>query len=156
MHKRSNPSPRPDRSAPKDFWPKAFAVYERRRGPLKLGVHLDIAAALKGAISDAEIKVAPRAYTGHAGYLLACREGASRVDRDGTPAGTVIADESAHAAEKLALLRKRSAARHQATQATAPGSAVEKSIESKPTPRRLSLADLRAAARARREAGSAP
>jgi hypothetical protein len=58
-------------------WPRAFAVYQYRRRPLKIGIDNDIAAAA-GAITTDELKAALRFYCGNIGYLLACREGAER------------------------------------------------------------------------------
>ncbi|MGZ9052573.1 MAG: ProQ/FINO family protein, partial [Rhodoplanes sp.] len=46
-----------------EAFPKAFVRHEARRRPLKVGIHLDIAAALAGAVTDAELGVALRCYT---------------------------------------------------------------------------------------------
>ena len=68
-------------------WPRAFAVFEARRRPLKIGIHDDIIAALGGEVTAAEIGVALRHYTGNIGYLHGLRTGAPRVGLDGNTAG---------------------------------------------------------------------
>jgi ProP effector len=67
-------------------WPACFQIFEPRRRPIKVGIHLDILAALGGDVTSAEVKSALRLYTGNLGYLLACREGVERVDLNGAPA----------------------------------------------------------------------
>lgn len=130
------------------FWPHAFSVFERRRQPLKLGIHDDILSASKGAITVAELKLALRFYCANPHYLRACSEGALRVDLDGEPAGRVTADEAKHAAERLAQYARR----------TPKPRITRKPVarDKPPDPvRRIGLADLKAAARARREKGVA-
>jgi ProP effector len=127
-----------------DFWPKCFSVFQGRRRPLKINIHLDIAAAAAGAILPNEIAAALRLYVANAFYLRACREGAVRIDLNGEPAGVVTAAEAANSAARLKVqAAKRKAAKKQAQQAK----------EASPSqPKRLSLADLRQAAQARRQA----
>jgi ProP effector len=127
-------------------WPRCFAVYERRRQPLKVGIHRDILAAAAGAITPDEVRIALRRYCGSAGYLFALRESAARIDLAGNVAGVVTADEAVQARKVLAERREREAAKRRAR----PTAAHQTNTE----PRRLSLADLRAAAHARREAAS--
>jgi len=121
-------------------WPQCFAVYERRRRPLKTAIHLDVLAALDGAITPAELGIALRVYVGNAAYLRGLLCGAWRIDLDGKPAGAVTAEQEADAKSKLAAIAAKSAARKQAAQ-PAP-------------PKRDGLAALREAAR-RRKAGAA-
>jgi sRNA-binding protein len=52
-----------------DLWPQAFAIYEQRRRPLKLGIHNDVLAALNAAANPKEIAIALRWYCGNVGYL---------------------------------------------------------------------------------------
>jgi sRNA-binding protein len=123
-------------------WPACFQIFEQRRRPLKVGIHLDIMAALGDAVTSAEVKSALRLYTGNVGYLLACREGVERVALNGEPAGTVAAAEAAYAAKIVARRRHKSAA---------------KPIAAKPittAPPRLGLADLKRAAIERKAAAS--
>jgi ProP effector len=122
-------------------FPAAFIVYARRRKPLKLGIFDDLLAATAGSIPPDALKAALQRYTRHFGYL----PGATRIDLDGKPAGTVTAEEAAWAAEHAAKQHRRLQA-PQAGQVHAPAPA--------PALKRLSLADLRAAAAARRRAAS--
>jgi len=41
-----------------DRFPACFAVYEKRRRPLKIGIHDDLVAALDGTVSLRELKAA--------------------------------------------------------------------------------------------------
>jgi ProP effector len=117
-----------------ELYPKCFSIYEERRRPLKLGIHLDIQASLDGAITPAELHRALGAYCSNPTYLSHTRKGAPRLDLNGEPAGTVTADEEAHAKATLVRIRAKKAA----TKAQAP------------LAKRLSLADLKAAALARK------
>jgi ProQ/FINO family len=46
-----------------ETWPACFSVYERRRRPLKPGIHRDILAALDGATTSQELRRALGLYT---------------------------------------------------------------------------------------------
>ena len=107
-------------------WPKCFAVKSCRRVPLKIGIFADIAAA--GFAGD--LALALRWYTGSTEYKQALKAGAARIDLDGNAAGVVSNLEARSAA---AVLAKRSLPR---------------------PAKRLSLADLRAAAQARKQAAA--
>ena len=89
-------------------------------------------------IAATEIGRALRFYTQGAAYLTSCIEGADRIGLDGQPVGTVAADEAAHAKDSLDKIEARKR-RSSAAPATTP-----------PTPKRISLADLREAAVKRR------
>jgi ProP effector len=129
-------------------WPKCFAVYEGRRRPLKLGIHKDILAAVDGALTPLELGRALGAYCSNKVYLSNTRTGAWRLDLDGNPAGIVTADEEAHAKATLAGIRAKKEAR------TAAATAAAQPAIPQPA-KRLSLADLKAAARARRASTAA-
>ena len=116
-----------------EWFPLCFAVYERRRKPLKLGIHLDVLAATSGAITPEELTEALWAYVGNTFYLKATIEGAARVDLQGNATGMVTADEAKGARHRLATRSKQTAPKNQP-----------------PTVRRLGLADLRVAGKARR------
>jgi ProP effector len=116
-----------------EMFPQCFAVYERRRRPLKVGIHLDILTVTDGA--PEELSNALRCYVSNDGYLRACQEGAPRIDLKGQPAGEVSATEAANATAVLAARRLRHTA--------------QKAIE--PLPKRLSLTGLKAAALARKQ-----
>jgi ProP effector len=92
-----------------ETWPKCFSVYQGRRLPLKLKIHLDIQAVLDGAITPAELHKALGIYCSNQVYLSHTREGAWRLDLDGNPAGVVTADEEAHARATLAGIKAKKA-----------------------------------------------
>jgi ProP effector len=118
-----------------ETFPKCFSVHEGRRRTLKLKIHLDIQAALDGAITPAELHKALGMYCSNQVYLSHTRKGAWRLDLDGNPAGVVTADEEAHAKARLAARK-----------------APKPTTSEPPAPKRLSLADLKAAALARKTA----
>jgi len=122
-----------------ELYPKCFSVYQERRRPLKLGIHLDIQAALDSIITPAELHQALGYYCSNSAYLSSTRTGTERLDLNGEPAGAVTADEEAHAKLVLARIRTKQKARTVAAKAQAP-----------PT-KRLSLADLKTAALARKK-----
>jgi ProP effector len=121
-----------------ESFPKCFSVYQGRRRPLKLKIHLDIQAALDGAITPAELSKALGIYCSNNVYLGHTRKGAWRLDLDGNPAGIVTADEEAHARATLAGIR----AKQEARAVTAKAAALPR--------KRLSLNDLKVAALARK------
>jgi sRNA-binding protein len=94
-----------------ETFPRCFSVYEGRRRPLKLKIHLDIQAALDGAITPAELHKALGVYCSNRAYLEHTLTGAWRLDLDGNPAGTVTAAEEAHAKATLAGIRAKKEAR---------------------------------------------
>jgi len=125
-----------------EFYPKCFSIYEERRRPLKLNIHLDIQAALDSAITPAELHRALGTYCSNPIYLGTLRKGAWRLDLNGEPAGVVTADEEAHARETLARIKAKQKARQAAVKAQTKTQA--------PAVKRLSLIDLKAAALARK------
>ena len=137
-------------------FPKCFAVPDTRRRPLKVGIDADLLAALDGSIRRTELIRALAMYCSSEGYLEHVLTGAWRVDLEGKPAGVVSADDEKHAKAKQAGIRTRreavmAAAITQAAARRAHGPALAAKAEPGPGPKRLSLADLRAAARRRRE-----
>jgi hypothetical protein len=117
-----------------------LAIYGARRRPLKIGIHADIAAALDGAITPSELGVALRFYTDNEGYLRALR-GVPRIGLDGEPAGVVTESEAQHAKALLIARRQKKPAA-----VTGPHAAVPPA-QQPPTVKRLTLTDLKAAAR---------
>jgi ProP effector len=100
---------------------------------------------LDGAITPSELSAALRSYTGNRLYQLSLRAGAPRIDLDGNMAGSVTAEQAAAA---WAWLRhyEAKAARRKAEIAQA------KAVEAEALkPKRLGLADLKAAAIARKQ-----
>jgi sRNA-binding protein len=116
-------------------WPACFSIFEKHREPLKIGIHHDIAVAAAGAITTDELKAALRFYCGNIGYLLA---GAERIDLN----GKVTAAEAAQAAGIVARRQNKSAAKPAAAKSAATPQLAPRKL--------ISLADLRAAGRARR------
>jgi ProP effector len=137
-------------------FPKCFAVPDTRRRPLKVGIDADLLAAFGGSIRRTELIRALAMYCSSEGYLERVLTGAWRVDLEGKPAGAVSADDEKHAKAKRASIRIRreavmAAAIPQAAASRARGPALAPKAETGPGPKRLSLADLREAARRRRE-----
>jgi ProP effector len=128
-------------------WPKMFSLYEARRRPLKVGIHRDILAALDGGgITPDELKRALSHYCRNPGYLRNTLTGGWRIDLNGNPAGVVTRTEEAHAKMGLAEIEKRKADRAAAKKAA------EEAEEIARRDPRLSLADFKAAALARKAA----
>jgi sRNA-binding protein len=101
---------------------------------------------LAGAITEKEAGFALKIYTSNAGYLKACKEGAPRIDLNGEVAGQVTAEEAANAKQRLTAQQDRHK-RQQEARAMAKAAAEVKARNAG----RVSLADLRSAAQARRE-----
>jgi sRNA-binding protein len=121
-------------------FPHAFArLSDCRRRPLKVGIHLDIQAALPD-LDPIEISRALRYYVSDIRYHRGCIEGAERIDLDGNAAGTVTAAEAENSKRSVtgieAKLTQRRERREHANPAPAP--TPEK-------PKHLTLADLKAA-----------
>jgi ProP effector len=137
-------------------FPKCFAMQDTRRRPLKVGIDADLLAALGGSIRQTELIRALAMYCSSDGYLERVLTCAWRVDLEGKPAGVVSADDEKHAKSKQAGIRIRreavmAAAIPQAAASRAHEPALAAKAEPGPGPKRLSLADLREAARRRRE-----
>jgi ProP effector len=138
-------------------FPNAFVAEDfQPHSPLAIGIREALIAAcpdLSGAIP-----AALQRYTHRLMYQQSLVEGAARVDLMGAAAGTVSAQAAAYAAGRVAgILARRSA---QATQAHKEPRTQAVPREAKPAapiptakPKRPGLADLKAAALARRNAG---
>ena len=147
-----------------DRFPQAFSGRGQPRRPLKVGIHADLVTALNGAVRPPALKSALRAYTSKPSYLRALFAGTTRVSLDGSPAGTVTSEDETAARARLAELANPPQARTvgantspvtQVESATsAPSPAPPANPSGSPGPKRLSLADLREAARRRREAAA--
>lgn len=127
-------------------FPNCFAVFERRRRPLKIGIHQDIIAAT--GFAPNELGRALRRYTQADGNLAKLKAGAARIDLDGQPAGLVTAAEAEQATQALAERKAQRAARkqHAAPSPSPPPPSPPPPAENA----RLSIEGLRAAARQRR------
>jgi ProP effector len=121
-------------------FPKTFARDPARRVPLKCRIDRDLVARLNGAVSRSALKRTLGAYTADPGYHAKLIEGAARIDLDGKAAGAVTAGEAAYALRPK--LVKIDPLRRAMPTASAPSK-----------PKRLSLEDLRRAARQRKGLG---
>jgi ProP effector len=132
-------------------FPACFAVSPSYRRPLKLGIHLDILAQLSDTIAPRDLSAALRIYVSNSKYLKALITGADRVDLNGMPAGTVTAEHADIAKAQYEQRReKRKATQKQLAIAPAKSAEAPKPVAA--APHRISLADLRRAAQARRVA----
>jgi sRNA-binding protein len=150
---------------------RCFFVWGYQRRPLKIGVFDDLLPLVPIAADD--LKVALRCYVRSDGYLVACREGAPRIDLAGNTVGEVTAKESAYARKVLAdrearRAKKKAASERQTvgaqrclttTPARPSGSAAGHhepgASEVRQPVKRIGFDDLRAAAVRRREAAGA-
>jgi ProP effector len=121
-------------------WPTVFSVFEQRRRPLKIGIHLDILAALDGVVTEVELSPAMRYYVGSPWYLRMMIAGSARIDLDGVAVGTVT---DAQATKAAAILERR-----RIKLQTKP--VVTPAAPQTPAPPRISLADLKRSAELRR------
>ena len=128
-----------------------FAINPRYRRPLKIGIHHDIAAQFGDTISPRVIAAALRIYVSNSKYLKALVAGADRVDLNGVPAGTVTAEHANIAKAQYERRREKQKAK-QKQLAVAPAKPAEPPKPVAAAPHRISLADLRMAAQARRVA----
>jgi ProP effector len=135
-------------------FPAAFAVNPRYRMPLKLGIHVDILAQLGETITPQALSDALRIYVHNPHYLKALAAGADRVDINGMPAGKVTAEQADAAKLRRNLIFERRKAKQEQQAAIAPAKSVEASKPIASLPRRLGLADLKAAAKARQAAAA--
>jgi ProP effector len=122
-------------------FPKTFTVDPEPRKSLKIGVDVDLAITLDGALQRRELWLALMWYCNSDSYLRSCQVGATRIDLDGNAVGVVTAAEAEHARAKLAAKTKKvalAATKPQPPPATEP-------------PKKSSLADLRVAAQIRKE-----
>jgi ProP effector len=113
-------------------WPNCFQIYERRRWPLKIGIHHDILAALEGAVTPAELGLALKVYTANRVYRARLVAGATRINLSGEPCGVVTPEQVPQNVDRK-----------------------PQPVNKKPeTPSRLSLADLKQAALQRKAGAS--
>jgi sRNA-binding protein len=104
------------------------------RRPLKVGIAAYIIAAIP-EFTPADIGRALNVYVNGVAYLEACTEGTPRVGLDGKAAGVVTATEAAYAAKLVAKIKRK-------RRPTSPPASTA-------SPKKISLSDLKAAARKR-------
>jgi ProP effector len=146
-------------------FPAAFTLDPTLVRPLKLGIKDDIYA--RSGMSHRRVTAALKVYCNSVPYLTVCTEGAVRVDLTGARAGVVTATDAEHAMAARAKIGTKptgkAASAPRGTQVPKPAMKTRRSpapaipsIETSNTgrvasgPRRLSLADLRKAAAARK------
>jgi ProP effector len=138
-------------------FPHAFArLSDNRRRPLKIGIHVDIQAAMPD-LDKIALSRALRFYVSDVRYHRAVTEGTKRIDLDGNAAGTVTAAEAENSQRSVAGIEAKLAQRRDWRVRVRAKSGGEKSPPEKPPPApptRLTLAELKAAAAARK--GRAP
>jgi ProP effector len=123
-------------------FPQAFArLNDNRRRPVKVGIHLDIQAAIPD-LDKVAIGRALKFYVSDFRYHRACIEGAARIDLDGNPAGAVTAAEAENSARSVAGIKAKLARRREQRAAAHPQPAPTTPSEK---PKRLTLADLKTA-----------
>ena len=132
-------------------FPKCFAAPDGRRRPLKIGIDADVFGAMGGTVPRTELIRAMAMYCNSESYLDGIRSGACRVDLDGKAAGVVTADDEKRAKAKRAQIGAKRDAAAGATRKNAQRKPDSSSKPKAESPRRLSLADLREAARRRNE-----
>jgi ProP effector len=130
-------------------WPKTFSLDQTRRRPLKVGIYDDLVAA-GVELTPRALSRALRVYCLNKFYLDRLRPNALRIDLNGEPSGFVNSIDAKRAADELARRRAKAAGRRDAACSTGP-------VHSSPAPmserpRRLSLADLKQHALARKGA----
>jgi ProP effector len=114
-------------------FPRCFD--ERNRRPLKIGINADVVVAMAGTMTARDVASALRFYTGSVLYQRALTAGAGRLDLDGNLAGMVTPQEEAAAlAKQRAWAARKAKAKPQAVAG----------------PKRLTLADLKQAAKERK------
>jgi ProP effector len=131
-------------------FPQAFTPYrESTCHPLKRGIYHDILARLGDGIDPVALSRVLAFYTGAHRYRAALVAGAARIDLDGNVAGEVTESEAASAWQPRRPHRSR-----RAKPKPKPPPQVPKPPAPPPQPaaqsRRMSLADLKAAAQRRR------
>ena len=93
------------------LWPRAFFVEESKRRPIAIGITQDLIVALapairSGKISEDDVKLALKRYTGSTGYLEHCviHENV-RLGLNGETSGTVANNEATRARAMLMARR---------------------------------------------------
>jgi sRNA-binding protein len=119
-------------------------MFERRRRSLKLGIHLDIIAALGERIDRRLLRQALRFYTSNIHYRASQKPGVPRTDLYGNACGAVSEADAHSAAGDVAARKTRKRPRAEPEISPAPPA-------SPPAPKRDGLAALREAAKRRRQ-----
>ena len=141
-------------------YPQCFTAEKwQPHRPLKIGVHLDL--IVRGVLLPDECRALFLRYCFRLMYQRALAAGGARFDLDGNAVGEVATDEIEHARAVVAQMEAKVLAQAEAVRIEkAERKRVAKQAIPKapppdsPAPRRLGLADLKAAAAARRNGGA--
>lgn len=133
-------------------FPACFSVFEGRRKPLAIGIHLDILAALGDAVTADELGLVLRCYVANKVYRSHLIAGATRYGLNGQPAGIVTEKEAVRAVPSKKIPKAPPAPASSTPPSPASAAGEHAVAAPSPAPKRLSLADLRAAAAARKAA----
>ena len=131
-------------------FPKCFVLFERKRVPLKIAIHIDIIAVLGEQIDRKLLGQALKYYTSNIHYRRAQQAGSPRLDLNGLPAG-VVSDADARTAAKDVAAIKAILAQQKQEKLRKPQA--EPEINPAPSPQppeRDGLSALRAAAQRRK------
>jgi ProP effector len=134
-------------------FPKCFAVTPARRRPLKVGIAADLVQRLDTALSSRLVPATLAAYTHHRRYRQQLVAGAKRLDLDGMVVGAVTIAEAQQAAAAVKSA-KPAPPKPAKAKATRPPERSPKpaAAATAAATKRLSLADLQAAALHRKQA----
>jgi ProQ/FINO family len=131
-----------------DTWPMAFSLYEVRHVPLALGIHNDIFAALGGAVTMDEVRAVLRCCVSNKVYRSRLTSGPRVSALTADPSGVVTPEE---------IPTKQTPTKKTVPAVSSPPSPSPSPSPSQlASPRRLSIADFRAAAARRREQTNPP
>jgi sRNA-binding protein len=144
-------------------YPGAFFVEQNARRPLAIGIHRDLRSDASHGLTDAELRTALHRYCTSPDYLASMIEGTDRIGLDGLAAGSVSA-EAVAAAVKIARLSQKSRERREIKAEKAVAVVPEQQTEKASTPapitapngKRITLSDLRVAARQRQAREAQP
>jgi ProP effector len=133
-------------------FPNCFFVSGHQRRPLKLRIRTDLQPLV--VFTAEELDAALRFYVRSDTYLQGCTEGGPRIDLAGAEVGSVTAAEAAHAQKLLEARAARNAERKTKCERLRLEEAARKAQQrvAATAPKRVTLADLRAAAAKRRAA----
>jgi sRNA-binding protein len=143
-----------------ELYPQCFTAEKwQPHRPLKIGVHLDLIA--RGVLLPDECRALFLRYCFRLMYQRAVAAGGARFDLDGNSVGEVAADEIEHARAVVAQMEAKVLAQAEAAriEKAERKRVARRTMPKAPppdntAPRRLGLADLKAAAAARRNGGA--
>src|SRR5262245_7272860 len=127
-------------------------VRAEARQPLKIGIHRDVLAALE--VPEKDLARALRIYVSNRVYRDRLRVGATRIDLNGNPAGVVTPDQLVHLRPRAKAAKPPNGTSCEIKTAAAPAEPPALKPSAIASVKRMSLADLRAAAQRRKVANT--